>query len=131
MVEATALSTSDPELEAGYTNDQIGTSLHFENDEIRIWHLRLAPGQRAPYHRHDRPYFWTVLTDGQARSRFDDGHVADIVYTNGETKAFDLSPDNMFVHDLQNTGTEELLFVTVEFKTYGANSIMRSNKTTK
>jgi quercetin dioxygenase-like cupin family protein len=104
----------DPELVASYTNDHIGTSLQLENEHMRVWHLRLAPGQRLPYHRHDRPYFWSVLTDGKGRSRFNDGRVVDIVYRKGETKYFDLNPQNMFIHDLQNTGDQELLFVTVE-----------------
>jgi len=106
----------DPELAAGRTNDRIGTSLQLETDEMRIWHFRLAPGERLPYHRHDRPYFWTILTDGQGRSRFDDGRVVDVVYKKGDTKYFhDLSPSKRFVHDLLNTGDDELVFVTVEF----------------
>jgi beta-alanine degradation protein BauB len=101
---------------AAKSNAKIGTSLELENDRMRIWHLRLAPGERLPFHRHDRPYFWTVLTDGKGRSQFDDGRVAEIDYSKGQTKYFeDLSPTNMFVHDLQNIGDQELLFVTVEF----------------
>lgn len=107
------------ELIAAATNDRIGTSLQLENERFRIWHFRLAPGERLPYHRHDRPYFWTVLTDGKGRSQFGDGRIVDVVYTKGDTKYFDLNPDNMFVHDLLNTGTEELLFVTVEFQPQG------------
>jgi quercetin dioxygenase-like cupin family protein len=114
-VNIDAVSTFAADIAAGRANDRIGTSLELQNDRLRVWHLRLAPGQRLPFHRHDRPYFWTVLTDGKGRSRFDDGRVVDIVYRKGETKYFDLNPQNMFIHDLQNTGTEELLFVTVEF----------------
>jgi hypothetical protein len=40
---------TDPELVASYTNDRIGTSLQLENEHMRVWHLRLAPGQRLPY----------------------------------------------------------------------------------
>ncbi len=116
------MSTSTPmcfeaAIEAARTNDQIGTSLEFENDRMRVWHLRLAPGQRLPFHRHDRPYFWTVLTDGKGRSQFGDGRIVDIEYRRGDTKYFDLSPTNMFIHDLRNIGSEELLFATVEFAT--------------
>jgi hypothetical protein len=31
----------------------IGTKLVFENDEVRIWQLRLAPGEASAVHRHD------------------------------------------------------------------------------
>lgn len=31
----------------------IGTALLFENDRVRIWEVRLAPGERGAVHRHD------------------------------------------------------------------------------
>ena len=107
---------TDQDIAAGRANDRIGTTLVAETDSMRIWHLRIPPGQTHPPHRHDRPYFWTVLTDGQGRSRFDDGRVVNVTYIDGQTQHFpDLSPDNAFVHDLTNTGETELVFVTVEF----------------
>lgn len=107
---------TEPEIAQARANDRIGTDLVLETGTMRIWHLRLAPGETLPAHRHDRPYFWTVLTDGTARSRFGDGHIADITYRVGDTKHFgDLGPDNGFVHELTNTGNTDLVFVTVEF----------------
>ncbi|MCB1456430.1 MAG: cupin domain-containing protein [Nitratireductor sp.] len=107
---------TDREIAQARTNDRIGTDLVLDTGAMRIWHLRLAPGQTLPAHRHDRPYFWTVLTDGKGRSRFGDGHIADITYRAGDTKHFDdLKSCNGFVHDLTNTGEDELVFVTVEF----------------
>ncbi len=108
------------EITEGRANPRIGTALVAETDGMRIWHLRVPPGETHPPHRHEHPYFWTVLTDGTARSRFDDGRVVDVTYTNGQTRHFpDLSPDNAFVHDLINTGETELVFVTVEFTKEG------------
>lgn len=98
-------------------NDRIGTQLVAETDGMRIWHLRIAPGKTLPAHRHDRPYFWTILCDGKARSRFDDGRVVDVTYSAGQTQHFpDLTPSDTFVHDLTNTGDQDLVFVTVEFE---------------
>lgn len=31
----------------------IGTALLFENDRVRIWEVRLAPGERGDVHRHE------------------------------------------------------------------------------
>jgi len=31
----------------------IGTNVVFENDAVRVWRLRLAPGEQSPVHRHD------------------------------------------------------------------------------
>lgn len=110
-----ALSPDD--IAAARGNDRIGTDLVAETDGMRIWHLRLAPGASLPAHRHDRPYFWTVLTDGKARSRYGDGRVVDLTYRKGQTQHFpDLTAETGFVHDLTNTGTTELVFVTVEFQ---------------
>ncbi len=31
----------------------VGTRLRFENARVRIWEVRLAPGERGELHRHD------------------------------------------------------------------------------
>ena len=31
----------------------VGTKVVFENDRVRVWVLRLAPGERSAVHRHD------------------------------------------------------------------------------
>jgi len=31
----------------------LGTKVVFENDTVRVWVLRLAPGERSAIHRHD------------------------------------------------------------------------------
>ncbi|MGE0387671.1 MAG: cupin [Gammaproteobacteria bacterium] len=33
-----------------------GGTLLFENDRVRIWEMRLAPGERSRLHTHDRDY---------------------------------------------------------------------------
>jgi hypothetical protein len=45
--EPTVVAMSDREL------GPIGTALLFENDRVRIWEVRLAPGERGAVHRHD------------------------------------------------------------------------------
>jgi hypothetical protein len=34
----------------------VGTALLFENDQVRIWEMDLAPGERTAVHRHDLDY---------------------------------------------------------------------------
>ena len=34
----------------------IGDSILFEDDRVRIWDYRLAPGETGGYHRHDLDY---------------------------------------------------------------------------
>lgn len=32
---------------------EVGTKLLFEDDRVRVWQVRLAPGEQGPVHRHD------------------------------------------------------------------------------
>jgi hypothetical protein len=31
----------------------VGTRVVFEDDHVRVWQVRLAPGEQGPVHRHD------------------------------------------------------------------------------
>lgn len=111
------------EVAAAVTNGRIGTDLFSEEAGMRVWHLHIPPGATLPAHRHYRPYFWTVLTNGRGRSRDGNGRVVEVAYRAGETRHFpDHRRDRSFVHDLTNTGETELIFVTVELDpTYESN----------
>jgi beta-alanine degradation protein BauB len=39
----------------------IGTEVIFENERVRIWELRLEPGERSAIHRHDLDYILVLL----------------------------------------------------------------------
>lgn len=111
------------EVERGRTNDRIGTQLVQAAPGFSVWHIRLQPGETLPAHRHDRPYLWTVLSDGKARTRRDDGTVAEVSYRAGDTcHHATLSPETAFVHDLTNIDLAELVFVTIEFNREGSPS---------
>ncbi|HET6214904.1 MAG TPA: cupin [Micromonosporaceae bacterium] len=34
----------------------VGDRILFENDLVRVWQVRLGPGETQPLHRHDHPY---------------------------------------------------------------------------
>jgi mannose-6-phosphate isomerase-like protein (cupin superfamily) len=104
------------ELEAAQGNREIGTSLWFENDHVRVFEVRLEPGQRGPFHVHDRTYFWTVVEPGRGLQRFVDGTYVIRDYGLGDTKYLVHSGDDPLVHDLENVGDSTLRFVTVELK---------------
>ncbi|MEX2623512.1 MAG: hypothetical protein WD651_07270 [Acidimicrobiia bacterium] len=101
------------ELEAATTNGQLGTKMWFENDHIRVWEVRLEPGERGAFHIHDHPYFWTVVEPGRGLQRFIDGRFVIRDYTMGETRYLVHSPDDSLIHDLENVGDTTLRFVTV------------------
>ncbi|HEX6299989.1 MAG TPA: hypothetical protein VF148_05965 [Acidimicrobiia bacterium] len=102
------------ELHAAPSNRQLGTSVWFENDRIRVWEVRLQPGERGAFHSHITNYFWTVVEPGRGLQRFADGTYVVRDYLMGETKYLEHSPDSALIHDLENIGDTMLRFVTVE-----------------
>ncbi|HZD78549.1 MAG TPA: hypothetical protein VE646_00705 [Actinomycetota bacterium] len=119
MADIVEEGTFDPssfraELDAAAGNLQVGTSLWFANDRVRVWEVRLEPGQRGPFHAHTRPYFWTCVGAGTGRQRSPDGTVRVRRYGEGETQYSEHSPTEPMIHDLENAGPTILRFVTVE-----------------
>jgi beta-alanine degradation protein BauB len=108
------LSAFDDELQAAPDNGAIGTACLFANDEVRVWEVRLDPGQRGPFHIHAGHYFWTCVDAGTARQRYVDGTYADLSYSVGTTMFFAHSPADAMIHDLENIGDDVLRFITVE-----------------
>ncbi len=53
------------EFEQNDFNGNVGTKLLLEDDRVRVWEIRLAPGERLPPHRHVLDYFWTAVTPGR------------------------------------------------------------------
>lgn len=43
----------------------VGQSVIFENDLVRVWHIRLEPGESQPMHRHDLPYLVIAIEGGK------------------------------------------------------------------
>jgi len=103
------------ELALNAGSGRVGTVLVSETDRVRVWHLTIRPGERLPFHRHVNDYFWTALSAGRARSRYESGEVREVSYTVGETRHYSFGPGESMLHDLANTGDTDLAFVTVEF----------------
>ncbi|MEM9920195.1 MAG: cupin domain-containing protein [Bacteroidota bacterium] len=105
------------ELENARNNFQVGAQLVLENKQLKVWTIHLPPNERLPFHTHNKPYLWTALSEGKARSYFDDGSVKDNTYEIGDTMYYDdLHEEHYFVHDLKNIGKSILIFSTIEFK---------------
>ena len=61
------------ELAAALTNLEVGTTVWFENERIRVWEILLRPGERGAFHSHVTNYFWTVVEGSRGLQRFADG----------------------------------------------------------
>jgi mannose-6-phosphate isomerase-like protein (cupin superfamily) len=95
-------------------NGHVGGVLLRETDRVRVWDIRLAPGERLPAHRHVLDYFWTALTDGRSRQHVHDGTTREVSYRRGETRSYTFGPGAYLLHDLENVGDGPLAFITVE-----------------
>ena len=102
------------ELSSAPSNLDVGTTLWFENERIRVWEVLLQPGERGPFHSHVTNYFWTVVEASRGLQRFSDGTYVVRDYRVGETRTLDHTPDTALIHDLENVGETTLRFVTVE-----------------
>lgn len=97
-------------------NGTVGTVLVSETEDVRVWHLHIGAGERCAFHRHVLNYFWTCHSYGESRSYFEDGSIRDAKYQPGSTKHFSFNKGEYLLHSVENIGTENLVFTTVEFK---------------
>jgi mannose-6-phosphate isomerase-like protein (cupin superfamily) len=96
-------------------NPCVGTRLLSEDRRVRVWEIRLRPGERIGFHRHVLDYFWTAVISGRALSHNQGGPSVEAVYAAGDTKHHVYRPGECKVHDLENIGSTDLVFTTVEF----------------
>ena len=73
------------------------------------------PGERIGFHRHMLDYFWTAVTGGRGRQHVHDGTTVEYTYQPGETRHETYGAGEFKVHDLENLGDKEMVFMTVEF----------------
>ena len=72
--------------EAEKPNGCVGSELLSETEKLRVWTIRLKPGERIGFHRHVLNYFWTSVNGGRGRQHLMDGTTIEYTYTPGETR---------------------------------------------
>src|SRR5438105_15381903 len=96
-------------------NGCVGKALLSESDRVRVWTIRLKPGERIGFHRHVLDYFWTAVSGGRGRQHVHDGTTVEYTYAPGETRHETYPRGEFKVHDLENLGEKDMVFMTVEF----------------
>jgi beta-alanine degradation protein BauB len=104
----------EQELSEAPHNAEVGSELWFENEHVRIWEVRIEPGERAPFHSHLLDYFWVVVDPSRAVVQFVDGTQRTVDYRVGEVEFSELPVPA--VHSVENIGESVLRSVAVEFK---------------
>jgi quercetin dioxygenase-like cupin family protein len=107
--------TAEFERESKKPNPCVGSTLLSENDKVRVWMIRLATGERIGFHRHVLDYFWTSVSGGHGRQHLMDGSTVEYTYAPGETRHETYGAGQYKVHDLENLGDKEMVFMTIEF----------------
>jgi hypothetical protein len=102
------------EFNAHAYDGHVGSRLLSENDRVRVWEIRLAPGERFHAHRHVLDYFWTAVNAGTSRQHTADGTTREVFYQAGETRHFTFGAGEFLLHDIENAGATDLVFTTVE-----------------
>lgn len=94
---------------------EIATTVIFENDEVRVWDLRLEPGETSPLHTHMHPYLFVVLEPARCRAAFADGTVSEDHDPAGAVVWAGLEPDRR-THTLENIDDHRYVNRVVELK---------------
>jgi quercetin dioxygenase-like cupin family protein len=110
--------------EAEQPNGCVGNELLSETDTVRVWTIRLKPGERIGFHRHVLNYFWTAVTPCRGRQHLMDGSTVEYSYYPGETRHETYGAGEFKVHDLENIGEADMVFMTVEFLDTSVNQPM-------
>ena len=53
------------------TFGEVGTKLLFENDRVKVWELRLAPGEKERVHEHKRDYVMVQISGDRVAADFE------------------------------------------------------------
>ena len=98
----------------------IATKVLFENDRVRVWEMRLAPGEESDLHSHDLDYIMIQVAGDKMAARFEPdsaGEFAGVDYIEGE-----IAPGNVLYAKrggkevAVNVGKEEFYEIVVELK---------------
>jgi hypothetical protein len=102
----------------GRTLGPIGTEVVHEDDRVRIWQLRLAPGEKSAIHRHELDHVLiqvagdriAVIPEADTAGPFRDYFAADVV------PGAVIAVRQGGIETAHNVGTQPYLEVIVEIK---------------
>ncbi len=93
----------------------VGTQLLFENERVRVWDLRLAPGESTGLHRHEHDYLYVVIGDGRLQAADAEGNRGEARdMQDGEVRFSALEGEA--VHEAFNVGAGPWRNIVVELK---------------
>jgi hypothetical protein len=103
-------------------SESLGTRMVTENDHVRIWEHRVAPGATGPLHLHRRPYLSVVVQGSNGDTLDPDGNVLEHFVLSPGTVIWYGDEDLPETHALRNTGDDEILIMTTELLSSGSTT---------
>lgn len=103
------------------TLGDVGTKLLYEDDRIRVWQVRLAPGEQGDVHRHEHDHILVqvsgdriaVVPEPESEGPYRDYLEADVV------PGAVVVVDKGGVESAKNVGSADYLEVIIELKERG------------
>lgn len=102
------------EVKEGNYSDSVGEFL-YENREIILWEINLAPFQRLPFRRHSNNYSCTCFTNGLAVLRNVNGKISLARMEKGDHYYVECIEEEI-IQDIENVGESAIKIAIVEEK---------------
>ena len=93
---------------------EVGSSLLFENERLRIWEMTLGPGEACHLHQHLYDYAFVYVTQSTIEVTDGDGHAWSNSFGDGFVQFTTVSERGISPHMIRNIGEEEHRQVIVE-----------------
>ncbi|MEM9649665.1 MAG: hypothetical protein AAF969_14405 [Bacteroidota bacterium] len=93
----------------------LGDKLVFENENVKLWDLRLNPGERIPFRKHNTNYSWVCVTGGLALTRHGSGKIDMLKLDPGDTEYCEHKGRDC-TNDLENIGEHPIVINILEYK---------------
>ena len=87
----------------------IGTRIIAEHDRVKLWELKLDPGEASEWHAHENDYIFIVVEGGKLFAEYEDGGV-----NTTDTKPGEVVYNSPSTHRVTNTGTTRYRNIIVE-----------------
>jgi quercetin dioxygenase-like cupin family protein len=95
----------------------VGSTILFEDDQVRVWDATVAPGETLPIHFHDLDYVTVALTEGDVEVYEADGTIRKGHRQPGDVQVTKVGTGQ--THVLKNVGTAPYRNRIIELKQHG------------
>ncbi len=94
---------------------EVGTTLLFENERLRVWEMSLEPGESIPVHRHLYDHVLVYVDDSKILGRLGESESEAIQEVESGWVAYrEVGKDGSEAHSVENIGSERSRHFIVE-----------------